>query len=393
MKTVLSMALVLAVAMMASAVKGAAPAAKAATVVAGYPAWTGLTDKNYLRGRKICPSDLRQKTTVVVVVEASKLRDQIDKTGNLCSFLAPWYDSNGSESWERKVMMRDVIVVYSVIGGIDHAKFTEAIKFTDVAVTPGIGGFVTTDCPTYQNLTFPGAPDAEGKYPFVYIMGDSGTTPLYQGACVGSGCETVRKCMADQVAAREKAGVVWRPYYGYVAEPKHVKSLSKLIKAGKPLAPALAEAQKGISSKDEEVAKECQIIYDALEQTRSDLAFRISTEVVACPHRAAYDLSVLLKYWPGERKRVEDAAAIIKANGEAQPLVRIFPKILQWSDPAFTCKASERKKILAELAKAKRQMEQLRASKNMAVQNGALVLDAEIDTLMSTFSSDDGKGG
>jgi hypothetical protein len=156
----------------------------------------------------------------------------------------------------------------------------------------------------------------------------------------------------------------------------------------KPLTPVMAKIKRAIASKKAEVAKEAQILYDALEQTRSDLVFRIRAEAAACPHRAAYDIQQLLKFWPTEKKRIADYADKIKSIPEAGQLARIFVQMMEWADPAFVPKnAAAAKKIVAELNKSKKLLEKLKESKVMIVQNGASMLDAEIDELISSIPS------
>jgi hypothetical protein len=61
---------------------------------------------------------------------------------------------------------------------------------------------------------------------------------------------------------------------------------------------------------------------------------------------------------------------------------------MEWADPAFVPKnAAAAKKIVAELNKSKKLLEKLKESKVMIVQNGASMLDAEIDELISSIPS------
>ena len=57
---------------------GSATAAKDEPVAEGFVAWTGVTEKNHLKGRMLCASDLRHRVAVVVVLESDeKLREQL----------------------------------------------------------------------------------------------------------------------------------------------------------------------------------------------------------------------------------------------------------------------------------------------------------------------------
>ena len=131
---------------------------------------------------------------------------------------------------------------------------------------------------------------------------------------------------------------------------------------------------------------EAQVAYDALSQTRSDLLFRIRLEARACPHRAYYDFQQLVKYWPSEKKKLDDVMARLKAIPDAEKLSKMFCKAMTWSEPDFECKnAGEAKKIVAELKKMKTQLAKMKESKVIVVQNGALLLDSQIDTLVETI--------
>lgn len=48
-------------------------------VAAAFPDWRGVDERGYLMGRKIVPSDLRHKVTVVVVLNSKeRLREQVE---------------------------------------------------------------------------------------------------------------------------------------------------------------------------------------------------------------------------------------------------------------------------------------------------------------------------
>lgn len=52
----------------------ACAAGKDDPVAAAYPDWTGLTAKNRIIGRELCPSDLRHKVAIIVELEATGAR-------------------------------------------------------------------------------------------------------------------------------------------------------------------------------------------------------------------------------------------------------------------------------------------------------------------------------
>lgn len=77
-----------------------------------------------------------------------------------------------------------------------------------------------------------------------------------------------------------------------------------------------------------------------------------------------------------------------KGDPEVEVLSQAFISVMEFSDPNFRCKSpSEAKKIGVELDKMKKKIEKLKESKNVVVQNGALLLDVELDELISALPS------
>jgi CRISPR/Cas system CSM-associated protein Csm2 small subunit len=238
--------------------------------------------------------------------------------------------------------------------------------------------------PFYDNVTFVGGPETEGKRPYFYVLGPTGTEPLAQGKLDDAGVKAGREAIAKGKAQMAKSAK-WQKFYG-TADPAHFPSIAKAIEKGKPLGPVATAIQKDVLSKDAEKAREAQVAYDALSQTRSDLLFRITLEARACPHRAYYDFQQLVKFWPSEKKKLDDVMARLKAIPDAEKLSKMFCKAMTWSEPDFECKnAGEAKKIVAELKKMKTQLAKMKESKVIVVQNGALLLDSQIDTLVETI--------
>ena len=372
----------------------AGPAAKGDPVAEGYPDWQGISDKNYIMGRQICPSDLRHKATVVVDIEpGEKLQSQLVLVGKFVEKTGLSRMELGA-SWETLELPRDVVVVVSNRGGgrdKDREAIKDALKYKgeDQAISTSLSSIRSMGCAMYDDVTFTGAPDSTGKRPFVYVMGPEGKEPLCQGGLNDAMVKTANAAIAK--AKKQIAGweIKWRPFYGNVDEPKFFPALAKTLEKGKPLAPVEKAILKDVFAKDPEKAKEAQILYDALNQTRSDLLMRIRMEVSACPHRAYYDVQELLKCWPAEKKRLEPVYAKFKTVPGAEKLAKIFVKLKTWGDPEFTCKnAGEAKKIVAELNKMKKDLEKLKdPEKNpvVVIQNGASLLDMNVDELISTI--------
>lgn len=367
----------------AAAVAG--PAVKADPVASMYPDWQNVTPKNLIAGREVCPSDLRHKTVIVVEVQTGeKLKSQL--------MLAATYAMRGAfalkmgENWETVQVTRGVVEVVSVHGPNARKEVTELLQTAKTTKDQELGTIRQLDgngCVIGEDLTFPGAPDNGGQYPFVYVLGPNGKEPLYKGVLSKATYKDVHA--AYQKANAETAALEWQPFVGSVKEPKYPQ-LTKALEKGKPLDPVAKAILKDVTSSDEAKAKEAQILFDAMNQTRSDLVMRIGMEASACPHRAAYDIQEVLKYWPSEKKRIESLTGKIRSNPDTELLSKVFCKLMDWADPNFTCKnTSEAKKIVQELNKMKKGIAPLKESKNLSIQNGALLIDLQIDDLITAI--------
>lgn len=376
----------------------AGPAEKPDPVSEFYPDWQGVTQKGYISGREIGPSDLRHKVTIVVEVEANeKLMDQLVLAGPLVAYSSLNGASTALMDWDTLDLPRDVIAVVSVHGAKKHSTVTDALsgkglKEADGAALSNVRRLGTS---VYEDVTFTGAPDNGGKYPFVYVMGPgAGKEPLYKGELTEASAKEA--VAAVNKAKRQIAGweQKWQPFYGNVGVPKYNTSLAKALEKGRTAKKCPLDAvQKGlladIKSADEERSKEAQVLFDAINQTRSDLLIRLRFEVAESPHCAYYDLQTLFKYWPNTPKKALDAVTTrLKAYPMAESFGKTYVKLKLWSDPSFTCKnAAEAKKIVAELNKMKKQLAAHKESQNINIQNGALLLDSKIDTVIELVQS------
>ena len=371
----------------------AAPVAKEDPVAEGYPRWQGVTAKNYIVGRELCPSDLRHKVTVVVDFENNaSLQGQLVQALPLVESLTDYpIRQFQSENLETAVWPRDTLVVFSNRG---KAKDREAIvaalknKTQDENIGRAVQMLRSVSCSFYDDVSFEGGPDSSAKRPFVYVMGPEGTKPLYQGKL---DAETVGAALKVAKAARDKlrAGEPkWKPFFGKVTEPSHHPEFAKAVAKGKTLLALEKALLKDIAGNDTEKSVEAQMLFDALEQTRSDLCCRVLVEAGACPHRAYYDIQQVVKYWPSEKKRLDAVLAQIKAIPGGDKLAKMFCKMVGWMDPDFMCKnAGEVKKIVSELGKMKKDLAKMKESPVVVIQNGALILDMKADELMAQIPS------
>jgi len=374
----------------------AAPAEKVDPVAPGFPVWTGVTAKNYVFGRELTPSDLRHKATILLEVDVTdKLQEQLIMAGGLMGRSSVTTSEGAvSENWE---VPRTYVAVISCRG----LKSKEPVE---AALTPKKGdkdmsaklrayGRNSSACPIYSGVSYEGAPDTTGKRPYVYVFGPTGAEPIFHGTLTA---ETLKSASAAaDKAAKEirSAEPPWKPFFGTVEEPKFNTTLKKTLEKGKtakkaPLDPVSKALLADVKSKDEEKAREAQILFDAIAQTRSDLVLKIRVEASGSPHLAYRDIQKLLKYWPAEAKRIEVAVASIRARPEFDMMGKAFVKMTEWGDPSFACKnASEAKKIVAELKKIKKALAGVKESQNITVQNCALLIDMKAEELISLFQS------
>ena len=243
----------------------------------------------------------------------------------------------------------------------------------------------------FREASFVGAADPVGKCPYVYVLGPNGGDPIWQGTLTGTVVPQVKSAVEKARQQMDKWETKWRPFFGTVAEPKFFPQLAKTLENGKtaktcPLDPVAKSILADVTSKDAAKAREAQVLYDAINQTRNELKFRIALEAGKYPHVALVDMAELFKYWPGEKKKLESLVARLKSNSEAELFAKPYAKVRMWSEPGFKCKsAGEAKKIVAEMQKIKKQIAKYRESGDVVIQNAALTMDTKLDALIETI--------
>lgn len=361
---------------------------QAATPVAkDFPNWTGVGGKPPICGRELTPSDLRHKATVIVEFEANeKLKDQLKLAVPLLAKTGLSGLMNAND-WETRQVPRNVVVVFSNrSGGKGRGAVEEILAYngkdaTALAARRLLQGFA---CSVYDNVTFDGAPDGTGKRPFVFVMGPKGKEPLYQGKLTADSVKAIGA--AIDKAASSVGG--WKPYYGSLSDSKYHPMIEKALKEGKPLATVEKAALKDVTLKDADKAREAQIIYDALCQTRNDLVLKIMCESLKSRHCAAYDIERLKAQWPQEMKRIKEAAGKIQAIPEVADMAKMYCKLMAWSEPDFTCKsAGEAKKIVTELNMMKKKIGKFKDSTVTEIQTIRLLLESKIEDLISVIET------
>lgn len=373
----------------------AGPADKLEPVADGFPDWQGLTPKNYMGGRvSVSPSDLRHKVTIVVDIEPNeKMLSQMKE-------IAAIFMANKAYTMRPESQLEDWKPPRNVIGvvshwGANHKAFEAALASAknDPDVARLMAVFRGFGCCIFDNVTFTGAPDSTGKRPYVYVMGPSGKEPLWQGELNAAAKKGVSTAVAKGLKEIQGWESPWRPFYGNIAEPKFHPQLTKAMEKAKtaksvPIDPIAKTILANVKSKDEEKAREAQILYDAIVQTRNDMVLRLSILASKTPHLAAAELPEFFKFWPGEKKNMSDVVDKIRQFPESEHLAKLYVKLKTWSDPEFTCKnAAEAKKIVAELTKSKKALEKLKGSKVITVQDAASLLEMKIDDLITSIPS------
>ena len=362
----------------------AAPAAKLDPVNENYPAWEGVTPRNYIGGRAIVPSDLRQRVTIVVEFQMEKIGEQLPKFANWARnqlwLTGEAIEAEFSPDWMHKNVHDKAILLLSNRGQTtknDAEKIEEAAK--KLPKTSAFSLTTMMNVPVYSGVTFDGAPDAGGKYPFVYVMGPEGKEPVLKSAVADLKKDELKKA----IVAAKKDLPEFKPFYGTVGEPQFIKTLGPAIAKGKPLAPVQKSILAKVKSGNAEEAKEAQRLYDGLEQTKSDLILKMRLEAIAAPFCAIGDFNLLGKYWPAAKKEIAEFVARFQKNPDSAAMGEMYTKMMMWSDPNLKLKKSQAKDIKARLNKFKKSLAPLKESKNITIQNSALMLDAEVDTILS----------
>lgn len=370
-------------------VLGLAAVAAPDPVAEGFVDWTGVTDKNYLFGRALTPSDLRQRTVVYVVVDAESFAGgKVKELAPLAS-LMPLPPSHATQ-WETQELPHDGIVVFSVRNadrGTDAKTFAERFrppKDAEQSEAQVYSSYGLQMVPFYRDVAPAGEADlAADKLPFVAVYAAEGTDPVYaKERFAAADLKGVREAVRK---AREKLPTDWTPPLG-IREPQFFKQVPALLAKGKPASAALKVLAAGIKSKNPDQAKEAQVMYDALNQHCSDLKLRISLEYSSAPARAYYDFQTLIRLYPSEKKKMQAIDQKLKQNKELGSLGKIFEKLMLWGRDDFVCKnAGEAKKIVQELQKYKKTLEALANSQNAQIQGEAMLFASQLDMLIETI--------
>ena len=374
----------------AAGIAFAKPAAE--PVAAGFANWTGVTPKNHVAGRVIEPSDLRQRVTVVVEMDvdpkdekATKLGDQLRLTGELArndSFPA------GASNWDDlEILPRKCLIVASLNGACTSRQVAQAATTRkDEEAEKNQASYWVQRSPLafYTDLKLVGGPDNGGKYPYVYVMGPTGTEPVWKGVYSAA----VHKEVVRAISKAAGGIGEWTPLTG-VAEPQFFKKEAEDLRQGKPAKAVLAKLKGSFADKDEEKAREAQVMYDAVYQYRSDLIARIRCEIGASPARAYVDMQRLFALFPTDKKLLGDLDQRLKANKSAAALGKMYEKFMAWNRPDFQFKnAAEAKKAVKLVESWKKPLQKISEDQtDTAIAGEAALVLAQLDMLISSLPS------
>ena len=359
-------------------------------VAEGFVDWTNVEAKSLLCGLPITPSDLRQRTVVLLVADDAWISEKNMPALAQIAALMPTPNGEGF-AWDVMELDRSVMAVVSVRNSkAGKSGFEERFKTPKGAEQSLAYSFLNvrkSRLPFYKDLAPAGAAEiAADKLPCVFVYNATSAEPAatvenYTGAKFGE----VRKAVRE---ANKQLPTDWEPMIG-IREPQHCKNAATINASGKPASAILASVKSSLKSKDPEVSKEAQVIYDAVNQHATMLKLRILCEYAAAPARAYYDYLQLTKRFPAEKKSVAAVDAALKKNKDAVSLGKMLEKVMLWSNDNFTCKSeSEAQKIVAELKKFKKVVDGLgEDSKSAQLQGEAMLFSSQIDTLIDTIPS------
>ena len=342
-------------------------------VAAGFVDWRGFETALQTNPTVNHPSDLRGRFVIVVTVEADKAVAQFGKCMKIQSLGVNPPSHTGS--WADMPAHHDVAVVFNIKGGgPEHAE--KLWKDEEIGrMKPNYAFNV------FSGLGFEGEPDSGASYPFVYVMPPEGTEPLCKVSVASS--KDFSGEIKKAIAAARKNLKPWRDWYGYLDEVKHAKKAESVIESGKPFGPVMMQLKKDIQSKKPEVARESQIIYDAIMQKRNDLIFRMQREYRSEPFVAMHDYEQFVRRWPADKKLMAKMNEDLDSVPELKQGYAVYETFKKYSNPEYIpATASEASKAVNELKRIKPTVDKLTASKMMSVQNMAFTIQQALDGLI-----------
>ena len=368
--------------------------AKRDPVAEGFPDWDGVTDKNLianatLKSRAICPSDLRHKVVAVVVMDASdpKLQENqlplFSSVARHNSMLSTGFEATLGAMMDVKEIPRKCVVVGSFRGKRDAAGILGALSSKNKDMQQKLSFITSRRCPLYFDLAMVGEPtNDEGKYPYCYVLNGRDNVPVWKGVLTAAAIKDV-----DKVIKEAAAGIPdWTPLTG-VQEAVTQKTAMKHLKEGK-IDAAKKALIPNLKSKDKATCTEAQMMYDAIEQYKSDMVYLVELETAISPGLAYADLSRVLKMFPTASKQLAGVQKQVSVMPGARELGDIITKFRAWKSNDYAPKnAQEAKKNVQEIVKWKKLLDGLEKSQNMKLQGDAMYLNQQLDSLKAIMES------
>ena len=356
---------------MKSSVFAAIIAASFIASASQFPNWQGIEQKNYISGRMISPSDLRHKVAVVVEIDNDdKLAQNIvlaDKFASLSEVIL----RNGSwDTLRDEDFPRSTISLVSIFGN----------KKPTVAQ---LGRKSKMVVPTYSNVKLVGVDygKVERKRPYAYVFSAEGGEPVWKGELTTGSLDQARKAVNS---ARKKVPA-WTPLTG-ISDLSALPDVAKHFKSGK-IKNMSAAAMAAIKSKDPEISRQGQIVYDAIEQYKSDLLFRISQEFTVSPVKAYADAQRLVRLFPSEKKKLVQFETFLSKNREVAALGKIMEKALLLRDPMYNPKPAQLKSDIQTLKKWQNTLKVMAKNADVTYSGQMLLLSSILEDLISEASS------
>ena len=345
-----------------------------APVAEGFLRWHGFETVLPGSARNLSSSDLRGRFVILVWLKyGDDLQSQFETTMNLQNY---GFNANHNAIYDFGRPHDDTMVVFNIIGAdesfLDGLKKDARVKNTLRRMSFNF----------YSGLTFEGVQSDQIDYPYLHVISPEGTAPIFASKAGQDICAKVSKLLKKERALQKK----WHDYYGFVDEVKYCKGYDAAIAEGRALAKIEAELRKGIVSSDPEKAKESQMLYDAIEQRKGDLEFFIRKESAASPAAAIDDYGELISRFPDMKKNSELRALVTKANADKDVavLMKFYPAFRIASDVnRRTISAKEASRLVADIKKARPQLDKLAESKNICVQNVAMSMQQMADELIA----------
>ncbi len=361
-------------------------AAPKVPVAEGFPYWEGLEPRASISGRLVTSSDLRHKVAMVIEVDCDgKFKESMLLAARFAN-MNPRPDGHvGWDMMKDEEFPRDTILLVSVFGKRPSEEMLADIASDKqgaylVSKPPVTLRYLT---PVYHNVRLGGVDyeKLERKRPYAYVFSHEGGKCVWEGTLDKNSAAAAKKAIA---AARGKLPQ-WKVLTG-IEDVSKLPAVAKSIEKGNMKA-ASAAALAAVRSKDAEISRQGQIVYDAIEQYKNDLVYRILIEANSSPVRALADVQRLVKMFPQEKRRLEEFEGVLTKSRELQSLGKIMEKVLQLKDPSYNPKPAQLKKDLQFLNRWKRALKGLSEHPNTRVSGQAMLISSLIDDLTSEVSA------